>query len=511
MNGAATMAAREQRVARRATHRKARIAANRAQSRQQGPGPRASAVPRGVSASNATCSYTRSAQERQARQEASMQQMETLRHQWPVLERRLVQIEDLRAPKKIKHRLAVLMLYGVLMFVLQRTSRRQANRDMTRPQFLENLRLWFPEVEQLPHQDTLARVLSNSSVEEIEGALVDLVGALIRKKKFARYLVATCYPVCMDGTQKLKRNELVQGQWLTRTVRKKDGTEEQHYVYVLEVSLGFHNGMTIPLLSEFLTYAGGEESKQDCEQRAFQRACERLKAQFPKLPMVLLLDGLYPNGPVLERCRKYGWQYMIVLPDACLASVWEEYRGLAKIERGNQKKMRWKGRHQCFTWVNHIVYRYGDNDHKQQIVHLVVCEESWEEIDDTGKLAPKSARHAWLSSEPLRHTNVHERCNLGARHRWGIEESLLAEKRHGYSYEHCFAEDWNALRGYHYLMRIGHLINILVWYSSALSHVVRSLGVRGLLEFIWTTLVGPWFDAQEVRARRHRPWQLRLI
>jgi len=158
-----------------------------------------------------------------------------------------LQVEDLRNPKKLKHRLAGLMLYGILLFVLQRSSRRQANRDMTRPQFLENLRLWFPEVEQLPHQDTLARVLLKSAPEQIEGALVDLVGA---------------------------------------------------------------------------------------------------------------------------------------------------------------------------------------------------------------------------------------------RHRWAIEEGLLAEKRHGYHYEHCFAEDWNGMRRYHYLMRIGHLINILVWYSSALSAVVRSLGVRGLLEFI---------------------------
>ncbi|MBK7237789.1 MAG: hypothetical protein IPI02_20035 [Sterolibacteriaceae bacterium] len=31
--------------------------------------------------------------------------------------------------------------------------------------------------------------------------------------------------------------------------------------------------------------------------------------------MMLLLDGLYPNGPVLERCRDYHWQFMIVLKD----------------------------------------------------------------------------------------------------------------------------------------------------------------------------------------------------
>lgn len=54
--------------------------------------------------------------------------------------------------------------------------------------------------------------------------------------------------------------------------------------------------------------------------------------------------------------------------------------------------------------------------------------------------------------------NVHERCNLGARHRWGIETGFLVEKHHGYSYEHCFAYHWNAMKGYHALMRLAHLL-----------------------------------------------------
>jgi hypothetical protein len=37
------------------------------------------------------------------------------------------------------------------------------------------------------------------------------------------------------------------------------------------------------------------------------------------LPILLLLDGLYPTGPVMEQCRRYHWDYMIVLPQQCLA------------------------------------------------------------------------------------------------------------------------------------------------------------------------------------------------
>jgi hypothetical protein len=40
--------------------------------------------------------------------------------------------------------------------------------------------------------------------------------------------------------------------------------------------------------------------------KAFYRLAARLKAHFPRLPM-LLLDGLYPNGPLMALCRQYGW------------------------------------------------------------------------------------------------------------------------------------------------------------------------------------------------------------
>ena len=77
------------------------------------------------------------------------------RNQLPVLLKRLAKIPDPRNPQKRKHKLTVLMLYGILTFVYQIPSRREANRVMTKPQFVENLQLLFPELESIPHHDTL--------------------------------------------------------------------------------------------------------------------------------------------------------------------------------------------------------------------------------------------------------------------------------------------------------------------------------------------------------------------
>ena len=110
------------------------------------------------------------------------------------------------------------MLYGLLMFVFQLSSRRQANSHMTQPQFKENLRLLFPELNDLPHADTLFRLLSTIDVDQIEQALVELIKRLIAKKKFNRYLINNCYPIAIDGTQKMPFNT----QWCEQLLQRKN-------------------------------------------------------------------------------------------------------------------------------------------------------------------------------------------------------------------------------------------------------------------------------------------------
>jgi len=463
---------------------------------------------------NRKCAYRTVQEEQKARQDATTEQVRVFRAKLPVLLTRLSRIKDPRNPKKIKHGHTLLMIYGILSFVLQMASRREANREMTRPMFMENLKLLFPELQDLPHNDTLMRLLARIEVGEIESTLIEVVRTLIRNKKFLRYLVDNRYPIAIDGTQKCVRDVLWAEQCLEREVGKGDDTHMQYYVYVLEASLAFAGGMTIPLMSEFLSYTQGDTDtrRQDCEQKAFTRLAKRLQDEFGHLPIMLLLDGLYPNGPIMELCHKNNWDYMVVLQDKSLPSVWEEYEGLKKLEGKNHLSTTWGNRRQGFNWVNGIEYYYGAHERKRQIVHVVVCEESWEEIArDCAEVVTNKSRHAWISSKPLNRGNVHERCNLAARHRWDIESGILVEKRHGYHYEHVFSYDWNAMKGYHYLMRLGHLINILAVYSERLIRMVRELGVQGFIRFIRNTISGPWLDPLWVQRRLGAPFQLRLI
>jgi hypothetical protein len=460
-----------------------------------------------------TCSaYTSVAQERQAREEAVTGQLRILRRALPGLLARLEQIPDPRQPRKCRHKLTVLLLYGLLMFVMQFASRREVNREMTRPQFEANLRLLFPELETLPHADTLFRLLRDIDVAHIEQAHIALVQRLVRAKKFRRYLIDNAYPIAIDGSQKFARDTLWDENPLQRTLGQGDERHTQYFVYVLEASLAFRNGMVIPLLSEFLEYAKGDtdNNKQDCEQRAFHRLSERLKQLFPHLPILLLLDGLYANGPVMARCLQLNWQFMIVLKDKDLPSLWEEFEALQPLLPANRLTRTWGKRRQSFSWVNAIDYTFTQAGRTHLSLHVVVCQEIWEEVDHAGQIVTKTARHAWISSRPLTRANLHERCNLGARYRWGIEAGFLVEKHQGYHYEHAFALNWNAMKGYHYLMRMAHLFNTLARFARHLKALYAELGVRGTIAFIRQSCAAPWLDPDRVRALLSQPFQLQL-
>ena len=233
--------------------------------------------------------------------------------------------------------------------------------------------------------------------------------------------------------------------------------------------------------------------------------------QRPHLPILLLLDGLYANGPLMRRCAEHHWQFMIVLKDNSLKTVWEEFHALRALTPNQRHDQHWGGRAQRFTWVNGIDYVFEQDGVQRALrVHVVMCEETWQTVDAHGAVINQHARHAWLSSRPLSAANVHPRCNLAARHRWGIEAGFLVEKHQGYHYGHAFALDFNALRGYHSLMRMAHLFNTLARFAEHMQRFYHSLGVRPTLDFIRQSCAGPWLDPTRIRALLAKPLRLHL-
>ncbi len=459
-------------------------------------------------------------EEQEAVQTVTAEKLRVTYQLLPGLLEKLSRVPDPRDPKKTKHQMSVMMLYGILLFMFQLTSRRKGNEELTGPQLLESLRFLFPDLEGMPHQDTLCRLLAKMDVDRIEGCYLDLLRHLIRKKKFRHLLRKNRYLVAIDGTQKYVMKECWDKRYPYRKVQGTDG-EREYYAYVLEAVLVFSNGMVLPLMSEFLENSEElsavedyEKWKQDCELKAFHRLAKRLKQAFPKLSLTLLLDGLYANGPVMEACRRNKWEFMIVLKDKSLPLVWEEAEGLMRLDIAGeyQLKREWQGRRQLFRWANGIEYDYSAKGHKSLTVHVVVCEEAFEEVSaKSGLVVTKTSRHAWISSNPIDRKNVHERCNLMGRKRWLQENNILKEKHQGYSYEHTFSHNWSAMKGYHYLMHIARMINEMALHSVSLIEHVREVGIQSFIRKFREALIHRALHIERLRRIAQCPGQLRLV
>jgi len=101
--------------------------------------------------------------------------------------------------------------------------------------------------------------------------------------------------------------------------------------------------------------------------------------------------------------------------------------------------------------------------------------------------------------------------DLMGRKRWGIENDILQEKKQGYEYEHVFSHDFNAMKGYHYIIHLAHFLNELAQSSIELVEQVREFGIRGFIRLLRETISGPWLDKERIKLLVKERHQLRLI
>jgi len=433
----------------------------------------------------------------------------------PDILRDLARIKDYRKIN-VKYSIVLLQAYGILMFAMQYSSRRETNREMTDPVIRENLKALFPELETLPHGDTLYRLLDRIDVKKIEEAQINHLKRMIKNKKFTNYLVDKKYRIAIDGTQKLARK----GEWGDEYLLRHTGTkkEAQSYIYVLEAVLVLGNGMVIPFMSEFLTNKdigkendSAEQKKQDCERKAFRRLAVRIKEAFPGLRIVLMMDSLYATGPVFSICRDNNWDYMINFKEGSIPTLYKEAEDLMRFTPENTHEVMWGDRKQTYTYINNLEYEYqnAETGKKNWVkVNVVKCHEEWQEIKADGRIEKKETTYVWISSKQITKGNVFKRCTLIGRYRWQIENNILVEKHQGYGYEHSYATSANALKGYHYLSKIAHMMMTIVMMTSEVIEKVKEIGKRGFIRYIKKCLGSNILELRKTKSNKEYYLQL---
>jgi len=401
-------------------------------------------------------------------------------------------VTDPRDPQKILYPLASLAFAGVTMFLFHLKARRQIGLLLRNGPSVSKFQALFG-VEYFPHGDTLEATFSNLETEQIQAVVTGMTETLIRKKVLYSYrLLGIYFIVAIDGTGTIRFNRRHCPYCLIRTHNGKTF----YYHPVLEAKLVTSNGFAFSLMSEFIENPGDKVTKQDCELKAFYRLAERLKTRFPRLPILLSMDGLFAGGPTFNLCRCYGWKFMIVLKDDDLPSVNEEVDALSKLQPEN--RLAWRaGKEaqikQVFRWVDHIAYV--DSLKKEHTLSAIECLET--KPDKEGQ--KKTTKFKWVTNCHVSCKNVTTLSNDGGRMRWKIEnEGFNVQKKGGYELEHAYTNNPNSAKVFYLLLQIAHLLAQLLYKATLLKRDFP--GGFGSAKNLAFRLLEAWRNARIIKA-----------
>jgi hypothetical protein len=403
----------------------------------------------------------------------------TIRHYFPDLYDRLREIPDCRSTHE--YELVELLGAGLFLFLFKKGSRNAMNNDRDEPEFQRNYTKLF--TLKLPHMDTVDDVLAALDPTHLERLSVTLMQVILAKKTLRPFrLHEEWYRVVIDGTQVMTVQE---GHCPTCLHRTFKNGKIQYFHNIVAAKLVCPNGFCLPLASVWLTNQE-EYDKQDCELKGWRRLARKLKQYYPRLPMCIVADGLYPNAPFFQLCREHGWQWIVTLKDGNLPSVWSEVilrQGRERC-RSRQRAIERKGTSvmQTYHWLNGLSY-------KEFTLHWFSCTEV---VDDT------VSEFVYISSLDVDYQQVIEYTDTG-RLRWKIEnEGFNIQKHHGYGLGHQFSrKSMQAMENYYHLMQMAHLINQLFELSTFCMSVRRS---KESMKHFWEALAGELRGVLDVAA-----------
>lgn len=425
----------------------------------------------------------------------------TIHHYFPDLYARLSELSDER--KGTTYSVCELLVGGLSLFLFKEGSRNAFNADRKEGKFRANYEKVFKL--KLPHMDTVEDLFRQLPAEELAALKPILIGQLMKKKVLHKFKVlGKSFVVAIDGVHVATYEADYCGECLHKTSSKGKKT---YFHYVLEAKLVSSKGLSLSLASEWIANTEQEYDKQDCELKAFVRLANTLKGYFPRLPICITADGLYPNRTFFDICRDNQWDFILTFKEGNLPSVWEEI-GLLPSSATQHRTHTFKNNTQeitrTYSWINGI-------DYHGHCLNWIECKEEIQPRDTAEK---KEGRFVHLSSFPLDSQSAPEVSQAG-RLRWKIEnEGFNTQKNHGYGLGHKFSRaSFNAFKNYYQALQIAHIIHQLLIHSQALAALLQS-DAKLTLKHLWKQLLGYMthydIDPSPLHALTEKRSQIRL-
>lgn len=393
---------------------------------------------------------------------------------------------------------------GISLFLFKQGSRNAYNNDRKEKQFLDNYQKLFHMT--LPHLDTADAYFRDLPDDALEQVKAGMISPLIRNKVIESGKFCGYYVVAIDGTGVATFNNKHCESCLSKT--SKNGVTTYHH-NVLEAKLLTPSGLSLSIATEWISNEGKNEyQKQDCEREAFKRLAKKLKKLYPRLPILITVDGLYPWDGFFTICQQNRWKYIVVLKDGNLTSLQEDIsfektitpKQITEVKRADKIQMTTLKYH----WLNGLPYR-------KHLLNYVECVETCVNVKSQ---ETTTHRFVHLTNLEVDGTNC-DGVSFTGRLRQKIEnEGFNSQKNQGYALEHKFSRiSFQALKNYYQCLQIAHIINQLTEASQTIKALLKKT-LKCTVKYLWKRLLSFLLENQiveyEMEALVSKPFQIRL-
>lgn len=231
-------------------------------------------------------------------------------------------------------------------------------------------------------------------------------------------------PIAVDGTEYFCSNQVNCPHCLVRKL--KNGEVQYYHQMVAACAVKPNDPIVLPVFAEPITRKDGA-TKNDCEYNAFKRLAPNLKQVLPDVAKLILLDGLFADGPAIKVLRRNQMDFITVIKEGYIlvqVAKLEEQQALQSYTWTKHKHF------QCTAkWTEDLILNGANQDIKVNYLQF-------QELDTrTDKITYQCQ---WISSIPIGKDIIPEFVSV-ARSKWKIEnETFNVLKNHGYNLEHNY-------------------------------------------------------------------------
>ena len=385
----------------------------------------------------------------------------TIFHYVPEILKYIDEIKEAR--KRHGYLMRYLIMSEILMFLSEGKSQRFTETAFEETKYLENIsKITKEKIKKIPDAEIYTNVFSRIEKEEMEKFQYKINYQMIRNKIYEESKILGKYNLVLDGTRFQKAHYEINKEWLKETIEGKT----IWYISMLELKL-VANKMAISIMNEMMKNEDKkkeneteeeiknksiEEVKQDCELNASKRMIPRFRKIYPRLPVRIIADSLYPSIGLIELCEEENLEYIFVLKDKKIPTLLTEFLTLVSLPTGNREIIETNEKIVLTLWENNIDYR----GKKINVIRQIT----------KNKETKKYSKWMWITNREITRKNLYKIIYC-AKLRDYIENQGFREQKitSGIDLEHVYSKDIKAIKVIYTIIQITHLIMQIIEHS----------------------------------------------